>query len=158
MYENLGVYDKSKIGKLISFGSDHIIYNYGADKVIKFSVIERFLGRNGREKVERDYIICKQFFGKYILDTEFKLSPDGKQIVDIQPKILGHYLAKEDLAEPFINSQFREIMEAYSALVAAGDAKIDFVGKDGVLKNCMSNIFVTPSGQLSINRRDFAGA
>ena len=143
-------YDKSKIGRLISWGGDHTVFEYGHDKVIKYSLIELLMGKEGRPKIERDYRICKDFFRDYLLPTELKISKNGKFTIAIQPKIFGKYLRIEDLANAIVKHQFREIMLAYNKLISSGYDQIDFVGRGGVFKNCMSNIFVTPSKRLVI--------
>jgi hypothetical protein len=150
MGKNLAFYDQDKIGKLISWAGDHRVYEYGNDQVIKFSLIERLMGQYGWAKVERDCTICKKFFGKFILETEFVMSRNGKQTAAIQAKIIGQFLVKKDLDNKIIASQFREIIDGYDLLVKAGNAKIDFIGRGGVFKRCMSNIFVTPENRLVI--------
>lgn len=143
-------YDKSKIGKLISWGGDHTVYNYGTDKVIKFSLIGLMMGQGGLAKIIRDYEISKKFFGDFVLTTCF-LKPQGKKLsVAIQTKIAGHYLHKKDLTDPVVNNQFRKIMEDNRQLLLAGYDQIDFVGRGGVFTNSFSNIFVTPTKQLVI--------
>jgi hypothetical protein len=146
----LGSYDKSKIGSLIAWGGDHFVYKYGLDKVIKFSIIEFLMGKDGRVKLEKDYLASKKYFGKYILETEFKISSNNKFIGAIQPKVTGKYLYKEDLSDPVILGQFKEIMAAYYGLIAAGNEQIDLVGNGGIFKDCLSNIFVTPNKELVI--------
>ena len=150
MHEHFEVYEKNKIGKLISWGGDHTVFEYGENQVIKFSLIDWMMGKHGRARLERDYQICKSFLGDYVLNTEFAFSPKGKSTVAIQPKVTGKYLFKEALNDSDIRRQFKEILTARERLVAAGNDPVDLVGRGGVLQSCFSNIFVTPEKRLVI--------
>ena len=44
------VTDKTKIGRLIAWGGEHFVYEYDADRVIKFSTLYFFLGPKAKEK------------------------------------------------------------------------------------------------------------
>jgi len=143
-------YDKSKVGRLIAWRGDHFVYNYDQDKVIKFSKFEFLLGKKYTEKTTQDYNICKQFFGKYVLDTEIIVLPQNQRSIKIQPKITGHHLTKEDLKDLSIARQFDEIMASYRLLTQAGNAEIDLIGQEGFFKRSMGNIFITPNRQLFI--------
>ena len=68
----------------------------------------------------------------------------------MQIKIVGRFLTKEDLKDFKVNEQFKEIMASYYALIEAGNEQVDLVGRGGILKKCMSNIFITPEKQLYI--------
>lgn len=144
-------YDKTKIRKLISWGGEHFVYNYGTDQVIKFSSLYFLLGlRKAKLKATEDYKICQEFFGQYILETKLVLSPCGKCLAHIQPKIAGHFLELKDLEEESIRKQFKEIMQDYNAMIKAGKKEIDFIGRMGLLKKQLSNIFVTQENKLKI--------
>ena len=150
----MSTYDKHKIGKLISWRGDHEVYEYGADKVIKFSKFDFFLGfKRAKEVVPQEYALCKQIFGEYLLDTEIAVSADQKRIALIQPKISGHCLTAGDLQREGIKRQFREIVERYNAMITGGYPEIDLVGHEGlfsVFKRCLGNIMVTNKGKLII--------
>ena len=143
-------YDKRKIGKLIAWGGDNFVYEYDDGQVIKFSIFSWMLGKHSQAKVLRDYKICKQFFGDYILETEVVSSKNGRRIALVQPKITGRYLLEKDLADDFIYRQFQEITAVYQLLIKAGYAPIDLVGGRGAIMNRLSNIFVTPKKKLVI--------
>ena len=83
------IYDKKKRGKCISWGTDHTVYVYDSNKVIKFSLADLVLGSN------------KKTLG-YLLDTQPVFSSKQKYVATIQEKIEGHFLAKEDLASESI--------------------------------------------------------
>ena len=143
-------YDKNKIGKFIAWGGDHVVYDYDTDKVIKFSLIEFIYGKKGQEKSINDYYISKRFFEKYLLETEFVISKDGRYTAAVQPKIFGHYLSKSDLNDIGIQKQFEQIIKKYNKLLKSNYPKIDLVGRGGAFRNFMSNVFVTPGKQLLI--------
>ena len=102
MKKEVLVTDKTKIGRLIAWGGEHFVYEYDADRVIKFSTLYFFLGSKAKEKATQDYNTCKDFFGKYLLETEIAFSSNNKYIVHIQPKIAGHFLTKKDLEQEYI--------------------------------------------------------
>ena len=150
MEAKINVYDKSKIGKIIAHGWDHLVYEYGEDKVIKFSYLEILQSEHGRQKAIEDYLTCRRFFGNYILNTEIISLPNGKKTLKIQPKIFGHYLTKKDLSQSSVLDQFKEIIKAEESMVAAGCGSLDLVGHKGVFRRRLSNIFVTPDNKLTI--------
>ena len=144
------VYDKNKIGKLVSWGSDHFVYNYGSDQVIKFSIIDFLLGKEGEKKVLHDYAVCEYFFGMYLLPTTIMRSPSGKRIAKVQQKIVGRPLTKADLARPKVRQQFLEIIDRYYAMITAGYAELDLTGQGGFFSRCLSNVFISPEDKLII--------
>jgi len=144
------VTDKTKIGRLIAWGGEHIVYEYDTDRVIKFSALYYFLGSKAKEKATQDYDTCKKFFGKYLLVTEIAVSSNDKHIVHIQPKITGHFLTKKDLENEYIQQQFKEIVKAYNSLIETKNTEIDLIGRGGVFRRCLSNILVTPNNELLI--------
>lgn len=141
------IYDRKLIGKCISWGSDHTVYEYGPDKVIKFSVSDFLLGKS---KTISDYTTCREFFGEYILGTEHVQSVHGEHKAGIQPKITGEYLLASHFSDQSIRNQFKEIMDAYDCMKAAQKGEIDLVGSGGILVRCLSNIFVSPEKKLII--------
>ena len=144
------VTDKTKIGQLIAWGGEHFVYKYDTDRVIKFSTLYFFLGSKAKEKATRDYDTCKEFFGKYLLETEIAISPNNKYIVHIQPKIEGHFLTKKDLEHKYIQKQFKEIVNGYHSMIKTKNTEVDLIGRAGGFRRCLSNIFVTPNNELLI--------
>lgn len=143
-------YDKNKIGRCISWGGDHFVYEYDKNKVIKFSVIEFIYGKDGQARSMHDYSIAKKFFGKYLLETNFVKSQSDKYVASIQDKVIGHYLSKKDLIDDRIRQQFQEIMNCYDLLIRHNHPMIDLIGRGGAFRNFMSNIFVTADKSLVI--------
>ena len=150
----MDTYDKNKVGKKIAWKGDHFVYEYGTDKVIKFSKFD-FLLRVSRAKeiVPQEYALCKEFFGEYLLDTEIAISPDQKRIALIQPKISGHCLTTDDLQDANIKRQFLEIVRRHTAMMENGHPEIDLVGHEGLFafsRRCLGNILVTNERKLVI--------
>ena len=144
------VTDKTKIGRLIAWGGEHFVYEYDTDSVIKFSILYFFLGSKAKEKATQDYDTCKKYFGKYLLETEIAISSNNKHIVQIQPKIVGHFLTKKDLEHEYIQRQFKEIVNRYHSMIKTTNTEIDLIGRAGAFRRCLSNIFVTPNNELFI--------
>lgn len=142
------IYDKKKIGKCLSWGSDHTVYEYGEGHVIKFSTSDFLLG--SRKKTMDDYATCVSFFGPYILKTDFFVSPRGVFFASVQPEIEGRYLRATDLKRSVILEQYRELIGAYENMKRSHGSEIDFVGSGGILHTCLSNIFVTQDEKLVV--------
>ena len=143
-------YDKTKVGKLISFGSDHLVYNYGEKDVIKFSLLDRFFPKYVRPRMKSDLLLSNKFFGKYILDTHFLSSTNKKWLAKVQQKIVGHFLKKQDLKDLIIRTQFLEIISNQNSLIHDEHSPLDLIGKKGVLSGYFSNILITDSNELLI--------
>jgi hypothetical protein len=148
MQDIINIYYKDKIGKCISWGSDHTVYDYDKDKVIKFSFVDFLI--NSHNKTLDDYATCKRFFGDYLLDTTFAQSENRKFFAGIQEKILGHYLSREDFINEEVKKQFKEIMDACKRMTIEGYGEIDLLGSGGIFRSKLSNIFVTSNNQLKI--------
>jgi hypothetical protein len=130
------------------------VYEYGADKVIKFSKFDYLLGyERAKEVVPREYALCKEFFGEYLLDREIVVSPDRKRIAVIQPKISGHFFNEDDLADAEIRKQFESIARRHVEMVARGHPDIDLIGHEGLFagyKKRFGNVMVTNDRKLRI--------
>jgi hypothetical protein len=146
----MDAYDKSKIGRLIAWGGDHLVYGYGEGYVLKFSFIDSILGKAGRAKNDHDYAIAKKYFGEFILDTQFVASANGLWRGKLQKKLTGHALTKKDLERGDVRRQFTEIMSAYKNLLDEGHVEIDLMGRHGIIFRTLSNIFVTSEDKLYI--------
>jgi hypothetical protein len=144
-------YNKSKKGKLLSFGSEHLVYSYDIDKVIKFSLIHFFYGKKkGLEWAHKELEISKKYFGEFLLNTEIVISQNKSYIAQLQPKIIGHHLTGKDLDNEILYQQFLKIIDGYQQMCKDGQPEIDLIGQKGVFKKCMSNIFVLNNNQLVI--------
>jgi hypothetical protein len=132
-------YNKSKRGKLLSFGSEHLVYSYDIDKVIKFSLIHFFYGKKkGLEWAHKELEISKKYFGEFLLNTEIVISQNKSYIAQLQPKIIGHHLTGKDLDNEILYQQFLKIIDGYQQMCKDGQPEIDLIGQKGVFKKCMS--------------------
>ena len=144
-------YKKSKIGKLLSFGSEHIVYSYDIDKVLKFSLIHFFYGhKKGIEWSQKELEISKKYFGDFILNTEIVISENKHYFAQLQPKIIEHHLTAKDLDNKILYQQFLKIIDGYHQMCKDRQPEIDLIGQKGIFKKCMSNIFVLNNNQLVI--------
>jgi hypothetical protein len=144
-------YDSEKIGKLISAGSEHIIFNYGDNKVIKFSIINFLIGKDmGIARETSELSLCKKYFKEYVLDTEILSSKNHRFIAEVQPKIKQQYLNIEDMNQPLIRNQFIEIIQIYNQLISDEKNEVDLTGQAGLFGKRLSNIFITDDKKLVI--------
>lgn len=144
-------YDPAKIGSLFAWGGEHIVYTYGTDQIIKFSIVEFLTGESWRQKEAGDYETCCRAFGDYVLPTDITRSPNGKYTGKIQRRLHGHPLRKDDLRDESVRKQFDEIMCAYRALADNGHSVIDFIGRYGLIYRSLSNIIVEDRRLLIID-------
>lgn len=135
---------------MIAWGTDHFVYDYGPDQVIKFSIFDFLLGKDAPSKLQREYAVGKKFFGQYLLDSPIVFSANGRRIAVIQKKITGRYLTKSDLDRPAIKKQFEEIARGFYTMMQEGYKAIDLVGRGGVFSPVLSNILVTKNDKLVI--------
>ncbi len=143
------IYDDKLIGKLLAWVGDHSVYEYGNDRVIKFSKFDYFIGvQEARRKYVSDYEICRKHFGDYILETDVMASADGSRVAKIQPKISGRFLTKRSLTSEGVKTQLRQFLARYDEF--AGPAFFDLVGHQGIVRPCLSNIYITPGGVLKV--------
>jgi len=144
-------YDSKKVGKLISAGSEHIIFEYENDKVIKYSIVNFLIGINkGFNRANDEHNLCKKYFGDYILETEIFVSKNHRLVVEIQPKIKQRYLTINDMKKPSIKVQFMDIIKRYNQLVKKENVEFDLTGQAGLFKQRLSNIFITDNNKLKI--------
>lgn len=142
-------YDEKLIGKLLAWAGDHWVYEYGDDRVIKFSKFDYFTGTSeALRKYVSDYEICRRHFGDYILETDIVASSDGNRVAKIQPKIAGQFLTKRMLKSEGVRAQLKEFLERYDEFTGA--AFFDLIGHHGILRPCLSNVYVTPLGKLVV--------
>lgn len=144
-------YDPHKIGPRVAWGRSHSVYRYGENEVIKFPRWQSIFGTRLFDRVLQDESICRHYFGDYCLNTRLVQAPDRTHHAEIQPFVPGgHYLSKDDLADPIIKRQFDELMDRYDAFINTGHSPVDLIGQGGVLRRCLSNVFVLENKNLRI--------
>lgn len=143
-------YDQNNIGKKIARGGDRTVYWYGKDHVIKFSSIPYLVGSRMSQKMSRDYTLCKQYFGDYIVDTVLIDEDGGRRHIEIQPYIHGENLHRAHLKIKEIRIQLESIATAMQIMEKDGCAPIDLIGISGFFHMRFCNIFVDEHNQLRI--------
>jgi len=156
-------YDKDKVGKFIGWGGEHLVFQYGADSVIKFSLHIWLSGKSAVDKKIKDYEIGNRYFNRYLLPTEILTWRKGKRAVEIQDKIQCRFLTRKDLSAQASQSgqgnkltkqQFDDIMERYERMKKETGLDFDLFGREGLFRikpDFISNILITPEGKLVLN-------
>ncbi len=144
-------YDTSKIGACLAWAGEDFVFTYGDDSVIKFSKFDLI---TSREKAQKRFIAdfgrAKQYFGRYVLDTEMAVSPSIFHIAKIQRRIIeGRPLHMRDMQVETVRLQFKEILASFDA-ISSQNVVIDLIGLKGVFFDGFSNIFITPTQDLII--------
>jgi hypothetical protein len=145
----MDVYKPNDVGKYITFGGEHIVYEDGPKKVIKFSMNDYLWGPAWGKKAQDDYAICKKHLRGFVLDTRFLASPDGKRTAQVQTRVSGEPLMMHHLQKDTIREQLEKIALIYRSMTAESRT-IDLLGLGGVFKPCLSNIFVRDTNELCI--------
>lgn len=144
------VYDETKKGRKIASGGDRKVYMYGPDHVVKISSLSHLMGPKLRQKLQRDYAICKTYFPDFIVET-VDATPDGERsYVEIQPYIKGEMLSRRHAQNPRVRSQLGQIERSIERMVKDGHAPIDLIGHAGMLGSSLSNIIVDEHDNLKI--------
>ena len=144
-------YEKNKIGKFIGWGGEHFVFQYGEEKVIKFSLHIWLSGKSAVDKKIRDYEIGRSYFNEYLLSEEIVTWSQGKKAVEIQTKIDCRFLTKKDLIDNEIKKQFVDIMSRYETMEKTTGFVFDLFGREGLFTinpDFISNILITSNKKL----------
>lgn len=147
--------EKEKIGKVVYFGGEHIVRKYGCDSVIKFPFGPRFiLGRKRIvDRITRRYKIVKEYFGKYLHDTQIIVGKNRRSYVYVQKELDGEPLNKELMKNPQIKKQFLEIVSINETLIKEKGVTWEFFGALGLLftgDRCVRNCLALKDGRLEM--------
>src|SRR3989338_1392924 len=104
-------YDKNKVGKFIGWGGEHLVYAYGDDRVIKFSLHVWLSGKTAVEKIVADYALGKRYFDGYLLPTDVRTWRNGTRCVELQPNIQCRFFHRNDIANLLLKGQFDDIIQ-----------------------------------------------
>ncbi|MFM2419440.1 MAG: hypothetical protein RL385_4163, partial [Pseudomonadota bacterium] len=55
----------------------------------------------------------------------------GKRAAEIQPKVACHFMQKDDLRDPVIYKQYRDVLKRHERLIQAQGYPLDFFGHEG---------------------------
>ena len=146
----MDTYDKAKIGKKIARGGDREVYMYGNDKVIKFSRLSPFAGNKLHNKYVHDYLVCRKYFGKYIVETDNVSNLFEGNNIEIQPFVKGEMLEEKHSSNPHIKTQLTEIARTLDKMKNDGSPVVDLLGNFGMFSPRLSNIIVDSSDNLKI--------
>lgn len=144
-------YHKNKIGRCIGWGGEHLVFEYGEDQVIKFSLHVLLSGKSAVDKIQYDYDQGLKYFQDYIWPTDIITWHNGSKCIEIQQKVQCRFLRKDDLCHPIVKQQFVDIMSRYDHMATETNQVFDLLGREGLLKrklNYISNILITPERKL----------
>lgn len=140
-------YELSKIGRIIGWGGEHVIFNYENGNVIKFSWHVSFSGKQGVKKLIEDYRIGAQYMGSYLLPIEIRTWRDERSAVEIQKKVTCRPIQKTDLKEEKIRKQVQDILQRNQQMIDNLGYGCDLFGFKGLVGRLahfeISNILLT---------------
>ena len=147
-------YNFKKIGKFLGSGGEHLVFAYGADNVIKFSMHVWITGRSVVRNILADHKLALKYFEPYYVAPELHVWDAERKMVEIQPRVHGRHLHKKDLVRPKIREQLRDIVERHDRMHEAEGRPFDFFGFHGIVglrdSSHLSNILITPDDSLKI--------
>lgn len=147
-------YDKKKIGRLIGWGGEHVIFEYEGGRVIKFSWHVWLSRKWGVRKLLKDYAIGEKYFSKYLLPTDIRVWDKSHLAVEFQEKVTCRTLTKDDLKNPIILAQVKEIFALHTQMRKDIGKSLDFFGFKGLMGRLshyeISNIKILPGDRVTI--------
>lgn len=145
-------YKRSKVGNLLGWGGEHVVYTYGEHEVIKYSWWILLSGKHGVARLLEDYHVGEHYFGPYMHPTDIRTWNDGSSAIEIQPKLTCRALDQSDLEDQTILTQFRDILARDQHMYAELGYSFDMFGFKGLLGRRphreVANILVTPEKKL----------
>ncbi|TSC93253.1 MAG: hypothetical protein CEN89_157 [Candidatus Berkelbacteria bacterium Licking1014_7] len=121
--------DRTKIGKFVGAGGEHLVREYGKNEVIKTPVGIRFAlnPKKFRSWLPRDYRHAKRYFNGLVLDAKIVLEKNSYAI--LQDKIRAKPLTLSDLQNILrLKTQFLQIISNNEKLIRDEDLCWDFYG------------------------------
>lgn len=143
-------FDPKRVGKRIGSGADRIVYQYGEGFVVKFSTFAWIGGKKVIDKYLRDYQVCIQYLGDYIVPTQWIVPTKGRKLIEIQPMIQGQFLHAKHIENPVIREQVAQIYESVRQMQVGGYAPLDLIGRSGLTQKVAENIWVDQNHRLHI--------
>ena len=143
-------YDEDKIGRLISWTGENLVYRYGENEVIKFSRLGRIFRRAFKERPDWDISVARQFFADVMVPVRVATLNDGSRKALIQPFVSGRVLSKKDLADPGILKGFQGVMGRHTNMTEAGFCPLDLAGGFGFLSGTLSNLYLLDDGSVKV--------
>lgn len=146
----MDVYDRAKIGKKVGRGGDRNVFMYGSNEVIKISSVSWLTGDKLHNKLIHDYLVCHRYFKEYMVKTRDVSLEDGKTHIEIQPFVSGEFIEKKHMNNPAVKSQLAEIACILNQMKSDKYAPLDLVGHMGMIRPCLSNVFLDDDNKLRI--------
>ncbi|MCC7452016.1 MAG: hypothetical protein IT324_31715 [Anaerolineae bacterium] len=129
--------DPSTLGGLAGQGTQHYIYAYQKNKIIKIpktSLMIAAFGKMTSDDVRRDIGLLQRYMPEYLVNTEVLCADNGCYVV-IQDILRGPaYIAYDNF--PLIKDDFEKIVEANQCMVRDHCLTLDLLGNIGS-RRCM---------------------
>ncbi len=143
--------DHSALGDLADEGTQHYIYYYQANQVIKIpknSLAVSVLGRMQGQDILRDWDILRQYLPQYLVNTRVLCAENGCYIVVQEVLKDARPLTCANL--PLVRDDFARIVEANQQIIRDHCLTLDLLGSAGFWR-CMAASLLRRRALASIN-------
>jgi hypothetical protein len=151
-------FDSKKIGKIISISGEHIVYQYGNKKVIKFPFgpIYLFDSIDAYNKAARDFKLIKRYLKDYIVNFKifFYEHNKHKKYCIIQDFVVGKPYRLSDSKNLPLKKQLLKIVSANRKMEKETGFVLEYFGIKVLVFHFffqrMDNVIVTQDNRLKI--------
>jgi hypothetical protein len=143
--------DHAALGGLVDEGTQHYIYYYRANQVIKIpknTLAVSAMGRMQAEDIMRDLEILKQYLPEYLVNTTVLCAENGCYLVLQEILKDAHLLTCANM--PLVRDDFVRIVEANKQIVSEHCLTLDLLGSAGFWR-CTATSLLRRRQLASIN-------
>lgn len=123
----------SEVGEEIKVGSQHHVFRYGEDRVIKIprdTFRTHLTGRFSPSTVRRHIDLVNQYFPDFKVDTDVMSDKNGDDYIIVQQYVPGEdYLSRVNIKN--VAAQFDELLKINETLVEKEKKSVDMFGFHG---------------------------
>lgn len=133
----------SKLGRFLTNGGHHFVYQYDEDKVIKIpklNALNNLYGIFSYKTILKDINLVKHNFQEYLLDTEVLRSNKYKRKYVMVQKYLKNFEFVNQNNFRFVKDQLKEIAERNFKIIKTKKASLDYLGYTGFINTVLATL------------------
>lgn len=134
--------DPTKVGRKLSEGLQHFVYEYGKNEVVKvprFDVVNLIYGVLNPVDVEKDRKLIEKHFKKYLIKTKVYSSKDNELYCIVQERVRNKLNINSQNIH-LVMEQFNDIYTRNKKLEESSGYSLDLWGKSGILRSVKKSI------------------
>jgi hypothetical protein len=134
--------DPHKVGRLITKGGQHAIYEFGSGEVVKvprFDVVHVLFGVQDFSGIQAEIDTLKSYFPEHMLDTAVYPSVSSVFYCIVQEKLDEfYYLDMEN--QQYFQEELSELVQRNEQLVQEKSMSLDWFGSHGMMQSLSRSI------------------